>query len=104
MRLDNESPSSNIDDQRGQGGFSNTGNYSERFGFPGRGSGIPIGVGRGGLSLSTVVVLLIIYFAFKLIFGIDLVAVINGGIPQQGYNGTHNEITVPSAPVNNFKN
>ena len=82
MRLDKQSASSNVDDQRGQGGFSNTGNYGERSGFPGSGTGIPVGVGRGGLSLSTVVVLLIIYFAFKLIFGIDLVAMINGGSSQ----------------------
>lgn len=104
MRLDNESPSSNIEDQRGQGSFTNQGSYGGRLGFPGSGTGIPIGIGRGGFSVSTIVVLVIVYFAFKLIFGIDLVAMMNGGGPQQQYNGTNSEITIPSAPVSNSTN
>ena len=104
MRLDNESPSSNVDDQRGQGGFANQGSYGGRMGFPGSGMGIPIGIGRGGFSISTIIVLVIVYFAFKLFFGIDLVAMMNGGNPQQQYDGSSSTITVPSAPINNSTN
>jgi predicted metalloprotease len=72
MRLENERPSENIEDQRGAGGG---------FGFP-RGGGyrIPIG-GRGGrgMSLSTIVILVIIYFVAKAVFGIDLLDLLSGG-------------------------
>ena len=104
MRLDNERPSANVEDQRGQGGFANQGSYGERMGFPGGGTGIPIGIGRGGFSLSTIIVLVIVYFAFKLLFGIDLVAMMNGGDLQQQYNGSNGNITVPSAPINKSTN
>jgi uncharacterized protein len=84
MRLDNERPSSNVEDRRGQsgGGFGFPGGNSEGFGFPGNSSrriNLPMGSGRGGLSLSTLVILVIVYFAVKLIFGIDLLNVIYGG-------------------------
>jgi predicted metalloprotease len=75
MRLDNEKPSENVEDRRGQGGAGGG------FGFPrggsGRGINIPMGGGRGGLSI-TIVILVIIYFAIKLIFGIDLLEIIGG--------------------------
>jgi len=74
MRLDNEKPSDNIEDRRGQGGG---------FGFPrgggGRGINIPMGGRGGGLSIRTVILLIIVYFALKWIFGIDLLQMINGG-------------------------
>ena len=38
MRLDNERPSANVEDQRGQGGFSDQGSYGERMGFPSSGT------------------------------------------------------------------
>jgi hypothetical protein len=106
MRLENESPSSNVEDQRGQGGFANQGNYGRSFGFPGTGtgSGIPIGVGRGGFSISTIILLVVAYFAFKFIFGIDLIDVMNGGNTQQPYNGSNTEITLPRVPVGNNTN
>lgn len=82
MRLDNEKPSSNVEDQRGQGGGGG-------FGFPGGGGGmgpmggrrinIPIGGGRGGMSFGTIVILVIAYLAFKMLFGIDLLDMMNGG-------------------------
>jgi predicted metalloprotease len=86
MRLDNEQPSSNVEDRRGQGGG---------FGFPGGGMGrrinIPIGGGGRGMSLSTVILLVIVYFAVKLLFGIDLLEVFTGGgmpTPQQTQEDT----------------
>jgi hypothetical protein len=92
MRLDNEKPSENVEDRRGQGGAGGG------FGFPrggsGRGINIPMGGGRGGLSIKTIVILVIIYFAVKLIFGIDLMQVLNGGgVQAPGGSGT--EITLP---------
>ncbi len=76
MRLDNEKPSDNVEDRRGQGGGGG-------FNFPGGGGGrrvnIPMGGRGGGFSVSTIIMLVIAYFALKLIFGIDLLQVINGG-------------------------
>lgn len=85
MRLDNERPSANVEDRRGQsgGGFGFPPGNSGGFGFPGNGSGrrinLPIGTGSGGISISTLVGLVIVYFAVKLIFGVDLLDVIYGG-------------------------
>ncbi len=73
MRLDNEKPSDNVEDRRGQGGG---------FGFPGGGGrqiNIPMGGRGGGFSFSTIVMLVIGYFLLKFIFGIDLLSMINGG-------------------------
>jgi uncharacterized protein len=92
MRLDNEKPSENVEDRRGQGGAGGG------FGFPrggsGRGINIPMGGGRGGLSIKTIVILVVIYFAIKLIFGIDLIQVLNGG-GMQVPDGSGTEITLP---------
>ncbi len=93
MRLDNEKPSENVEDRRGQGGAGGG------FGFPrggGRGINIPMGGGRGGLSISTIIMLVIVYFAIKLIFGIDLIQVLNGGGMQAPNSGTDTEITIPN--------
>src|SRR4026209_2048290 len=94
MRLDNEKPSENVEDRRGQGGAGGG------FGFPsggsGRGINIPMGGGRGGLSIKTIIILVIVYFAFKLIFGIDLLQVLNGGGMQQPGGSTDTEMTTPS--------
>jgi len=101
MRLDNERPSANVEDRRGQGGFGNQGGFGRGYGFPGGGSdrriNIPIGSGRGGLSISTIIVLIAIYFAIKLLFGLDLIEVINGGSVQVPSNNS--EIVVPRTPV-----
>jgi predicted metalloprotease len=74
MRLDNERPSSNVEDRRGSGGG---------FRFPGGGGGrrvnIPMGGGGRGFSLSTIIMLAIAYFALKLIFGVDLLDMFTGG-------------------------
>jgi uncharacterized protein len=93
MRLDNEKPSDNIDDQRGQGGGGG-------FGFPGGGGmggrrmGIPMGGGRGGFSLSTIVMLAIAYFALKFLFGVDLLDMVNGG--NGGGGGGSSQYQLPN--------
>ncbi len=88
MRLDNERPSDNIEDRRGQGGG---------MGFPGGGGGrrinIPMGGRGGGLSFKTIIFLVVLYFILKFL-GIDLLQMINGGgLPIPG--GTDSQITVP---------
>lgn len=93
MRLDKEKPSENVEDRRGQGGMG------RGFGLPrgggGRGINIPMGRGRGGFSISTLVMLVIIYFAVKFFLGIDLLEVINGGGVQVPGGGTSTEMTIP---------
>jgi uncharacterized protein len=100
MRLDNERPSANVEDRRGQGGYGNQGGFGRGFGFPGGGTprniNIPMG-GRGGLSISTIIVLIVIYFAIKLLFGVDLIEVMNGGSVQ--VPSSNPEITVPRPPI-----
>jgi predicted metalloprotease len=102
MRLDNERPSTNVEDQRGQGGFGRPGGVGGGFGFPGGGGGrginIPIGAGRGGFSLSTIILLVVVYFAIKLLFGIDLIEVMSGGGYPQPTNPPSSEVTVPNVP------
>ena len=90
MRLDNERPSDNIEDRRGQGGMGGG------FGFPGGRGGrinIPMGGRGGGFSVSTIIMLVIAYFAIKLLFGIDLLQVINGGQLPGGTSDS--QITYP---------
>ncbi len=93
MRLDNERPSSNIEDARGRGGG---------FGFPGGGGrriNIPMGGGRGGgLSIKTIIFLVVIYFVLKML-GIDLLQVLNGGgIPVPGGTTTQTDSGFETAP------
>ncbi len=90
MRLGGERPSGNIEDRRGQGGG---------FGFPrggGRGGGfrIPMGGRGGGFSFKTIILLVIVYFAVKFFFGIDLLQAINGGGVQMP-GDTNSQITLP---------
>jgi uncharacterized protein len=91
MRLDDERPSDNIEDRRGQGGMGGG------FGFPGgrgRQINIPMGGRGGGMSISTIILLAIAYFALKFIFGVDLLDMVNGGgVPAPG--GSSTEITLP---------
>ncbi|OLP59353.1 flagellar biosynthesis protein FlgM [Xaviernesmea oryzae] len=80
--------SSNIEDRRAEGpvggGFGGSG--------PGGGFRIPVGSGRGGgLSIGTIIFLVVIYFVFKAM-GIDLLQVVSGGQPTPaGYERSAQE-------------
>ena len=87
MRLDNERPSENIEDQRGRGGFG------RGFGFPRGGRPITVPIGRGGFSLSTLLILVLLYLTAKFLFGIDLLDMFRGG--QQPGGQTQTDYTVP---------
>lgn len=91
MKLDNMRPSDNVEDRRGDGGI----------GLPqggGRRINLPMGGRGGGISLKTIVLLVIVYFIAKLVFGVDLLQVINGGNPSGSGNGS--EITLPDTNTN----
>ncbi|WP_119388903.1 KPN_02809 family neutral zinc metallopeptidase [Taklimakanibacter lacteus] len=91
MKLDNERPSDNIEDRRGQGGG---------FGFPrgGRGGGfqIPMGGGGRGFSLQTIILLVAVYLIAKFVFGVDLIQVITGGGGLQPPGQQQSETQLPS--------
>jgi predicted metalloprotease len=88
MRLDDERPSDNIEDRRGQGGGGG-------FGFPGGGGGrinIPMGGGRGGgMSMGTIITMLIIGAIMYFVFGINPIDMMNGG----GGGGQTTEYQLP---------
>jgi uncharacterized protein len=83
MRLDNEKPSDNVEDRRGQGGGGG-------FGFPG-GSGmggrrinIPMGGGRGGFSMSTIVLIALAALAYYLFTGRNPLSDFGDGLSGPG--------------------
>jgi predicted metalloprotease len=91
MKLDNMRPSDNVEDRRGEGGI----------GFPqggGRRINLPMGGRGGGISLKTIVLLVIVYLIAKLVFGVDLLQVINGGNPSG--SGSGSEMTLPDTNTN----
>ncbi len=94
MKFDKDlDPSGNVEDRRGQGGGG--------FGLPNVGErrvNFPMG-GRGGsgFSISTIVLLAIAYFALKFLFGIDLLAMVNGGGGMQLPGGNSSEYQMPDA-------
>lgn len=89
MRLDQENPSDRVEDQRGRG-FGRGG-----FGFPGgRRIVVPMG-GRGGFGISTILLLVLIYFAAKLLFGIDLADIFTRGGVQIPGDQTGTEYNLP---------
>jgi hypothetical protein len=89
VRLDQENPSDRVEDQRGRG-FGRGG-----FGFPGgRRIVVPMG-GRGGFGISTILLLGLIYFAAKLLFGIDLADIFTRGGVQIPGDQTGTEYNLP---------
>src|SRR5689334_7737752 len=68
--------SDNIEDARGQsGGGGFPGGFGGNSGGPVR---IPIGGSRGGMSITTIIILVVIYFGAKLLFGVDLMQMLSG--------------------------
>ena len=98
MRLDDEKPSTNIEDRRGQsggmGGPGGGGGFGP-MGGQGGGFNIPMG-GRGGMSLSTIVLLAVAYLALKLLFGIDILQMFNGGGGGIQFPDTQSQIQLPN--------
>lgn len=84
MRLDNEKPSDNIEDRRGQGGRG--------FGFPGGGRriNIPMGGKGGGFSITSIIIILAVLW----LLGINPLDVLTGGGGIQ-VPGNSTEYTVP---------
>lgn len=95
MRLDNERPSDNVEDRRSEGGSGGG------FGLPGGGRQInfPMGGRGGGFSLSTIVIMAILYFALKFIFGIDILGSLTGGGGGMQVPGQDTQIQMPDTQV-----
>jgi predicted metalloprotease len=94
MKLDNERPSDNIEDRRGEGGGGG-------FGFPRGGGGgggfqIPMGGGGRGLSLQTIILLVAVYLIAKFVFGVDLIQMMTGGDQLQPPGQQQGETQLPS--------
>ena len=93
MRLDNEPPSDKVEDRRGEGGGGGGGFPG---GMGGRRMNIPMGGGRGGFSLSTIVLMVVAYLALKFLFGVDLLEMVNGGGGgMQSPSGGNSQIQIP---------
>jgi uncharacterized protein len=92
MRLDNEKPSDNVEDRRGQGGGGG-------FGFPGGGGGgrinIPMGGRGGGMSMGTLVIMAIIGAVLYFGFGINPIDMLNGGGGIQLPGGNADQYQLP---------
>jgi uncharacterized protein len=79
MRLDNEKPSDNVEDRRGQGGGG--GGFGFPGGFPGGGRqiNIPMGGRGGGFSFSTIVMIAIAALAYWFFTGRNPISDFTGG-------------------------
>lgn len=105
MRLDNQKPSDNVEDQRGQdGGLGGGGGGMSDLGGRGGGLGGMGGIGAllpvlfRALGFRGIVILALIYFALKFFVGLDLINVINGG----GFSlpGGNTQIQLPDTTGN----
>ena len=87
MRWQGRRQSNNVEDVRGQGGGLPGGFGRGLPGGFGRGGGTRIPIGRGGaaggLSISTIIILVVLFFALRAC-GIDPLAMIEGGGPATG--------------------
>jgi hypothetical protein len=89
MRLDNERPSDNVEDRRGQGGG---------FGFPGGGGRriqIPMGGRGGGMGIGTIVIILIVMW----LMGLNPLDILTGGSGGRGVQlpGDIGRVELPDA-------
>jgi uncharacterized protein len=96
MRLDEQRPSDNVDDQRGAGGGFGPGGGDGSSGFGGRGGGIGglIPLLFSALGFRGIIILAVIYLALKFFVGIDLINMMNGG----GFSlpGSNSQIQFPT--------
>lgn len=103
MRWRGRRQSDNIDDQRGQGGFGRPGNIGSG---PGR-MRIPIGGRAGGGGLSTIVILVVLFFGLKAC-GIDPMQVLTGGggglLPGEDSGRTTSSETGPGSSSGSARN
>jgi uncharacterized protein len=105
MRLDEQKPSDNVDDQRGAGGGFGGGGDGET-GFGGRGGGLGGIGGAAGLlpilfraiGFRGIVILAVLYFALKFFAGIDVINMINGG--GMSLPGSTTQIQLPDTSGN----
>jgi uncharacterized protein len=94
MRWRGRRESDNIEDARGQGGGGLPGGFGRGGGGPIR---IPVGSGRGGLSIGTIVLIVVVYLALRAC-GIDPLQMLNeGGAPGDSGGGTVSEDASPPA-------
>jgi hypothetical protein len=83
MRLDDKEPSSNVEDRRGEGGFSRGGVR------------IPIGRGGGGIGIGTIIILGILW----LVFGINPLEMLSRGFAPQQQEMPQQTQTQPGVPA-----
>ncbi|RLQ88296.1 KPN_02809 family neutral zinc metallopeptidase [Notoacmeibacter ruber] len=88
MRWRGRRGSSNIEDRRGEGGFGGGIGRGGRMRIPG---GIPIG-GRGGLSIGTIVLLIVVFFVLQMC-GVPIGDILSGGGGSVGTPQTQSERT-----------
>jgi uncharacterized protein len=101
MDLNNQRESSNVDDQRGDGGGFGPGGSG---GFGGLGGGSSMGGGGIGMLLPLlfrtigmrgIILLVLAYFALKLFVGVDLINIVNGGGGGISLPGGTTQIQLP---------
>jgi predicted metalloprotease len=91
MRLDNEKPSENVEDRRGQGGG---------FGFPRGGGGrinIPMGSGRGGFSFKTILIIAAAALVYYMVTGRNPISDFGGSGLELPGGGSSTEYQIPDA-------
>jgi uncharacterized protein len=105
MRLDNQKPSDNVEDQRGNGGGFGPGSGGGSTDLGG-GGGMG-GVGGAGallpilyraIGLKGIILIALIYFGLKFFVGFDLINVINGG--GMSLPGGNSQVQLPDATGN----
>ncbi len=101
MRLDEQRPSDNVEDQRSGGGGSFGGGGGGPSGLGGGGGGLSGGIISllfSTLGFRGIAILAVVYFALKFFVGIDLINLINGG--GMSLPGGHSQIQMPDTSAN----
>ncbi len=97
MRLDEQRPSDNVEDQRSGGGGSFGGGLSGLGGGGGLGGGL-ISLLFSTLGFRGIAILAVVYFALKFFVGIDLINLVNGG--GMSLPGGNTQIQMPDTTKN----